>query len=111
MPAKKKKPTILTDEEMLKLQFEAEKEKRRQAEEQLVLAENARLDLEQKIIAERKKLVSHRYAEVKRLNEKEREKRVNFMNELKDKFGIPREEGLGYNPDTGEIIRDTKGAN
>lgn len=113
MPRKKKEesgkvplPTHLTEVEMLKLELAAERERVRKLTEKSILAENDLLAQQEKLIHEQRKNVSQRYSEVRRINDLDREKRKNYMNELKAKFGIPEEEGLGYNPDTGEIIKE-----
>ena len=105
---KKAEPTSLSELEMVKLELEAEREKVRKLTEKAILAENDKLALEEKLLHAERKNVSHRYMEVRRVNDVDRGKREEFMKELKDKFGVPHDEGLGYDPMTGDIIREDK---
>lgn len=98
----------LTEVEMLKLELEAEKEKVRKKDERLVLAENDLLHKTKELIDEKLKNCSHRYRNVCDMNDKQREKRKEFMSELKEKYGIPEEQGLGYDPISGELIVNVK---
>lgn len=95
----------LSEIEMLKLELYAEQEKVRKLTEKSILDDNEKLAIEEKLLHEKRKNAGQRYSETKRINDKAREERKQYMNELKMKFGIPKDEGLGYDPITGDIIR------
>lgn len=96
---------FLTETEMLTLELEAEKEKVRKLSEKLILAENETVHKHKELLIERITNVSHRYKNLKDINDKDREKRKEFMSKLKEKYNIPDEEGLGYDPISGELIK------
>ena len=98
----------LTAVEMLTLELEAEKEKVRNRDEKLILSENQLLQKTKELFEEKLKNCSHRYRNVCEVNDKERNKRKDFMNELKEKYSIPKDEGLGYDPISGELILTNK---
>lgn len=95
---------FLSKEDMLRLELEAEKEKVRKLTENIILEENKYLQKCKEVIQKDMELISHRFSNIREINNKDRNNRAEFMAGLKSKYEVPEDEGLGYDPDTGKLI-------
>lgn len=107
MPRKKKEQTHLTNEQLLRMQIFDLKEQLAQKEIELAEKDIRMADLEQALsvakITLKKKTINEKLSAEKNRKGSIVQQRKDFITTIGKELNM--EEGFGYNPDSGEIIR------